>query len=122
MWAVHKGQRPPLLEYIKPEINNLMEVCWHKNPGNRPDMTEVVRQMTDYCSYYPGGDEPIENLSEYYDDDCDEDEDEDYDEIDRHLNENNIEYNADSNRIMHLPQPPPNMQPLQVDVEPVSYW
>lgn len=41
LWAVHKGQRPPLLEGCPPTIEKLMTACWDQNPTLRPTMQEV---------------------------------------------------------------------------------
>ncbi|XP_054166138.1 mitogen-activated protein kinase kinase kinase 7-like [Oppia nitens] len=53
MWAVHSGQRPPLLQKCPKVFENLMTKCWAKDPNQRPAMKEVeeiVEQIFKYCS------------------------------------------------------------------------
>ncbi|CAG2176828.1 unnamed protein product, partial [Oppiella nova] len=60
MWAVHSGQRPPLLQNCPQVIENLMTKCWAKDPTERPSMEtveETVEQIFQFCSEYAN--EPI---------------------------------------------------------------
>jgi len=53
MWAVHSGQRPPLLRNCPKVIENLMTKCWSKDPNERPPMKVVeqtVEQIFGFCS------------------------------------------------------------------------
>lgn len=133
LWAVHKGQRPPLLDDFLPAINELMQNCWHPDPSKRPNMAEVVHVMADLCAYYPGGDEPVEYLPEeaYYDDDDDEETDgreyeeendlENYPDYQQNSEEFSSGSNGSTKNTIHLPQPSADMkQPLQLQVDPVS--
>ncbi|XP_066594510.1 mitogen-activated protein kinase kinase kinase 7 isoform X2 [Prorops nasuta] len=60
MWAVHIGQRPPLIEDCPKPIEELMIRCWHKIPEERPSMDEVVRIMTELSEFFSGHMEPVE--------------------------------------------------------------
>jgi mitogen-activated protein kinase kinase kinase 7 len=60
MWAVHSGQRPPLLQNCPQVIENLMTKCWAKDPTERPSMEtveETVEQIFQFCSEHAN--EPI---------------------------------------------------------------
>ncbi|XP_011695661.1 PREDICTED: mitogen-activated protein kinase kinase kinase 7 [Wasmannia auropunctata] len=73
MWAVHVGQRPPLIEGCPKPIENLMTRCWQKAPEERPSMDEVVRIMTELSEFFSRHLEPVEySLSS--EDDVDENE------------------------------------------------
>ncbi|KAG8238359.1 hypothetical protein J437_LFUL018127 [Ladona fulva] len=60
MWAVHKGERPPLIKDCPPPIEKLMTSCWDQNPSNRPTMGEVVRIMSEIFPFFSGYDEPLQ--------------------------------------------------------------
>ncbi|RWS02415.1 Mitogen-activated protein kinase kinase kinase 7-like protein [Dinothrombium tinctorium] len=45
MWAVHKGQRPPLLKNCPKPIESLITRCWHQDPETRLSIAEVVEKM-----------------------------------------------------------------------------
>ncbi|XP_076637858.1 mitogen-activated protein kinase kinase kinase 7 [Colletes latitarsis] len=60
MWAVHVGQRPPLIEGCPKPIEDLMTRCWHKSPEERPSMDEVVEIMTTLSQFFSGHLEPVE--------------------------------------------------------------
>ncbi|XP_076665711.1 mitogen-activated protein kinase kinase kinase 7 [Andrena cerasifolii] len=60
MWAVHVGQRPPLIEGCPKPIEDLMTRCWHKSPEERPSMDEVVEIMTTLSQFFNGHLEPVE--------------------------------------------------------------
>lgn len=68
MWAVHTGQRPPLIEDCPAPIEQLMTQCWHKIPSERPSMHVVVKYMTALCQYFPGPEARVT-----YDDVCSDD-------------------------------------------------
>ncbi|XP_012540305.1 mitogen-activated protein kinase kinase kinase 7 [Monomorium pharaonis] len=73
MWAVHVGQRPPLIEGCPKPIENLMTRCWQKAPEERPSMDEVVKIMTELSEFFSRHLEPVEySLSS--EDDVDENE------------------------------------------------
>ncbi|KAL0117825.1 hypothetical protein PUN28_008902 [Cardiocondyla obscurior] len=60
MWAVHVGQRPPLIEGCPKPIEDLMTKCWQKAPEERPSMDEVVRIMTELSEFFSHHLEPVE--------------------------------------------------------------
>ncbi|XP_076235317.1 mitogen-activated protein kinase kinase kinase 7 [Calliopsis andreniformis] len=60
MWAVHVGQRPPLIDGCPKPIEDLMTRCWHKCPEERPSMDEVVKIMTTLSQFFSGHLEPVE--------------------------------------------------------------
>ncbi|XP_015191655.1 PREDICTED: mitogen-activated protein kinase kinase kinase 7-like [Polistes dominula] len=60
MWAVHIGQRPPLIEGCPRPIEELMTRCWQKCPEDRPSMDEVVRIMTILFEFFNNNLEPVE--------------------------------------------------------------
>ncbi|XP_076657462.1 mitogen-activated protein kinase kinase kinase 7 [Halictus rubicundus] len=60
MWAVHMGQRPPLIEGCPKPIEDLMIRCWHKSPEERPSMDVVVEIMTKLSQFFNGPLEPVE--------------------------------------------------------------
>ncbi|XP_054010548.1 mitogen-activated protein kinase kinase kinase 7-like [Hylaeus anthracinus] len=60
MWAVHVGQRPPLIEGCPKPIEDLMTRCWHKSPEERPSMDEVVETMTILSQFFGDHLEPVE--------------------------------------------------------------
>ncbi|KAH0951432.1 hypothetical protein HN011_009385 [Eciton burchellii] len=69
MWAVHIGQRPPLIEGCPKPIEDLMTRCWQKTPEDRPSMDEVVRIMTELSEFFSPHLEPVEySLSSETDD------------------------------------------------------
>ncbi|XP_012253187.2 mitogen-activated protein kinase kinase kinase 7-like isoform X2 [Athalia rosae] len=75
MWAVHIGQRPPLMEGCPKPIEDLMTRCWKKIPEERPSMDEVVRIMTSLSEFFSGRLDPVEyTLSSEVDEDdgCDD--------------------------------------------------
>ncbi|KAI1294847.1 Mitogen-activated protein kinase kinase kinase 7 [Halotydeus destructor] len=45
MWAIHKGDRPPLLKNCPAVIESLMTRCWEKDPAERPSMAQVEAEM-----------------------------------------------------------------------------
>ncbi|XP_043281270.1 mitogen-activated protein kinase kinase kinase 7-like [Venturia canescens] len=63
MWAVHIGQRPPLLEGCPRPIEQLIVQCWRKIPEERPSMNEVVRIMTHLSEFFLGHPEPLDYSS-----------------------------------------------------------
>ncbi|XP_071631322.1 mitogen-activated protein kinase kinase kinase 7 [Temnothorax longispinosus] len=73
MWAVHVGQRPPLIEGCPKPIEDLMTRCWQKTPEERPSMDEVVRIMTKLSEFFSRHLEPVE-YSISSEDDIDENE------------------------------------------------
>ncbi|XP_046813922.1 mitogen-activated protein kinase kinase kinase 7-like [Vespa crabro] len=60
MWAVHIGQRPPLIEGCPRPIEELMTRCWQKCPEDRPSMDEVVRIMTILFEFFNNNLDPVE--------------------------------------------------------------
>ncbi|XP_069699791.1 mitogen-activated protein kinase kinase kinase 7-like isoform X2 [Periplaneta americana] len=60
MWAVHTGERPPLINGCPKPLEQLMTSCWDKNPANRPPMEEVVRIMSLLFPFFSGYDEPVQ--------------------------------------------------------------
>ncbi|PSN51419.1 Mitogen-activated protein kinase kinase kinase 7 [Blattella germanica] len=60
MWAVHKGDRPPLINGCPKPIEQLMTRCWDKDPANRPSMDEVVQIMSVIFPFFDGHDEPVQ--------------------------------------------------------------
>ena len=60
MWAVHVGQRPPLIEGCPKPIEDLLTRCWHKSPEERPSMDKVVEIMTILSQFFSGRLEPVE--------------------------------------------------------------
>ncbi|CAK9807861.1 Mitogen-activated protein kinase kinase kinase 7 [Anthophora plagiata] len=60
MWAVHVGQRPPLIEGCPKPIEDLMTRCWHKSPEERPSMDEVVEIMMTLSQFFSDYLEPVE--------------------------------------------------------------
>lgn len=60
MWAVHIGQRPPLIEGCPKPLEDLMTRCWHKSPEERPSMDEVVEIMTILSQFFNEHLEPVE--------------------------------------------------------------
>ncbi|XP_003705183.1 mitogen-activated protein kinase kinase kinase 7 isoform X1 [Megachile rotundata] len=60
MWAVHVGQRPPLIEGCPKPIEDLLTRCWHKFPAERPSMDEVVEIMTILSQFFSSHLEPVE--------------------------------------------------------------
>ncbi|XP_015595655.1 mitogen-activated protein kinase kinase kinase 7 isoform X2 [Cephus cinctus] len=60
MWAVHMGQRPPLMDGCPKPIEDLMIRCWKKVPEERPSMDEVVRVMTTLFEFFGGHLDPVE--------------------------------------------------------------
>lgn len=129
LWAVHKGNRPPLLEGFRPGINNLMKSCWHSDPSCRPNMAEVVNNMEQLSAYYPGGDEPVEYSPEdsypYDDENQDTDEENEFEQMGTQNNSNDFSSgsNGSTRNTINLPQPTRSMmeQPLQLQVDPVMY-
>ncbi|XP_029170810.1 mitogen-activated protein kinase kinase kinase 7-like [Nylanderia fulva] len=73
MWAVHVGQRPPLIEGCPKPLENLMTRCWQKIPEARPSMDEVVRIMTKLSEFFSHHLEPIEYSLSSEADNIDED-------------------------------------------------
>lgn len=63
LWAVHVGQRPPLLENCPEPIENLMVSCWNKVPEFRPSMDEIVEIMTQLLKFFTGHTNPLEYSS-----------------------------------------------------------
>lgn len=59
MWAVHRGDRPPLIQNCPKPVELLMTKCWAKNPAERPSMSEILRIMTHLCNFFEGADQPI---------------------------------------------------------------
>jgi mitogen-activated protein kinase kinase kinase 7 len=62
MWAVHSGQRPPLIRGCPKTIETLMTKCWAKDPDERPSMKQIeqhVEHIFQYCSEHAN--EPIVN-------------------------------------------------------------
>uniref|UniRef100_A0A6M2DJQ0 Mitogen-activated protein kinase kinase kinase 7 n=1 Tax=Xenopsylla cheopis TaxID=163159 RepID=A0A6M2DJQ0_XENCH len=66
MWAVHKGQRPPLIENCPEPITTLMCECWHQQPLQRPSMANVVDRMIKLSEFFPGADKDLEYESDDY--------------------------------------------------------
>ncbi|XP_021932763.1 mitogen-activated protein kinase kinase kinase 7 isoform X2 [Zootermopsis nevadensis] len=64
MWAVHTGERPPLIIGCPKPIEQLMTSCWDKSPASRPSMEEVVRIMSQLFPFFRGHDEPVQYPSE----------------------------------------------------------
>ncbi|XP_046673530.1 mitogen-activated protein kinase kinase kinase 7-like [Homalodisca vitripennis] len=60
MWAVHKGDRPPLIDGCPKPLEMLYTRCWDKNPSIRPSMEEVVRIMTALFTFVSGYDVPLQ--------------------------------------------------------------
>ncbi|XP_067123382.1 mitogen-activated protein kinase kinase kinase 7-like isoform X2 [Centruroides vittatus] len=64
MWAVHIGQRPPLIEGCPKPLEELMTRCWSKDPMKRPSMLEIEEQLEELFQFFKNGaDEPIINSS-----------------------------------------------------------
>ncbi|KAG8039543.1 hypothetical protein G9C98_008186 [Cotesia typhae] len=88
MWAVHVGQRPPLIEGCPKPIEDLITRCWSKRPEERPSMDEIVRVMTCLASFVSGHLEPVEySMSEDYE--------ENYDDNDDEINQDTIDVSWD---------------------------
>ncbi|GLV34596.1 TGF-beta activated kinase 1 [Carabus blaptoides fortunei] len=125
LWAVHKGQRPPLLEGCPPTIEKLMTACWDQNPTLRPTMQEVVQSMSELAIYFPGGDTPVDYSPEANNGDYDEDEEAFHsDEADsaRITNQFSSESNGTAQNTINLPQPTYDMMtPLQLEVDPNAW-
>ncbi|XP_023703195.1 mitogen-activated protein kinase kinase kinase 7 isoform X2 [Cryptotermes secundus] len=64
MWAVHTGERPPLISGCPKPIEQLMTSCWDKNPASRPSMDEVVHIMSQLLPFFSGYEEPVQYPSE----------------------------------------------------------
>ncbi|KAK6626497.1 Mitogen-activated protein kinase kinase kinase 7 [Polyplax serrata] len=64
MWAVHTGQRPPLLHNCPKPIEDLMESCWSKDPALRPSMNTVKDTMEDLITMFTGYDIPVKYADE----------------------------------------------------------
>ncbi|XP_011297479.1 mitogen-activated protein kinase kinase kinase 7 [Fopius arisanus] len=62
MWAVHVGQRPPLIEGCPKPIEDLITRCWQKNPEGRPGMEDIVTVMTHLSEFFSGELEPVEYI------------------------------------------------------------
>ncbi|XP_046405324.1 mitogen-activated protein kinase kinase kinase 7-like isoform X2 [Ischnura elegans] len=62
MWAVHTGERPPLIHNCPPPLEQLMTRCWHKVPANRPSMEDVVHIMSQLFPFFSGHDEPVQYI------------------------------------------------------------
>ncbi|XP_046436179.1 mitogen-activated protein kinase kinase kinase 7 isoform X1 [Neodiprion fabricii] len=60
MWAVHIGQRPPLMDGCPKPIEDLMTRCWKKVPEERPSMDEVVQIMSTLSEFFNGQLDPVE--------------------------------------------------------------
>ncbi|KAF7997695.1 hypothetical protein HCN44_008868 [Aphidius gifuensis] len=60
MWAVHTGQRPPLIEGCPKPIEYLITRCWAKEPEQRPSMNEIVRIMINLSELFNCDLEPVE--------------------------------------------------------------
>ncbi|XP_015114804.1 mitogen-activated protein kinase kinase kinase 7 [Diachasma alloeum] len=78
MWAVHIGQRPPLIEGCPKPIENLITRCWQKNPEGRPGMEEIVTVMTHLSEFFSGELEPVEymrSMSEEFEEDMSNEDD-----------------------------------------------
>ncbi|KAK3741813.1 hypothetical protein QZH41_010450, partial [Actinostola sp. cb2023] len=56
MWAVHGGQRPPLIKNIPKPIENLMTSCWGKDPQRRPSFSQIVVFLSHLMKFFPGAD------------------------------------------------------------------
>lgn len=78
MWAVHLGERPPLIQGCPPPIEKLMTRCWDKDPSNRPTMEEAVHVMSRLFTFFSGYDEPVQYIN---DASTDESENEDMDTL-----------------------------------------
>ncbi|XP_054267418.1 mitogen-activated protein kinase kinase kinase 7-like [Macrosteles quadrilineatus] len=76
MWAVHKGDRPPLIDGCPKPLENLYTRCWDKNASIRPSMDEVVRIMSVIYTFVSGYDQPLQfdddAYSFYTDDEAEE--------------------------------------------------
>ena len=62
LWAIHTDQRPPMIKGCPPPLENLMTKCWNKDISVRPNMHEVVEEMTFLAQFFPGSNEPIKFL------------------------------------------------------------
>ncbi|CAN4112597.1 unnamed protein product [Withania somnifera] len=40
--VVQKGLRPTIPKHTPPELVDLLETCWQKDPASRPDFSEIV--------------------------------------------------------------------------------
>lgn len=45
--VVQKGLRPPIPKGTHPKLAQLMERCWHTNPSERPEFSEILRMIPD---------------------------------------------------------------------------
>ncbi|XP_063244382.1 mitogen-activated protein kinase kinase kinase 7-like isoform X2 [Bacillus rossius redtenbacheri] len=63
MWAVHNGQRPPLINGCPPPLERLMTSCWAKEPSIRPSMDYVVNIMETLLLMFSGYDKPVQYIS-----------------------------------------------------------
>ncbi|XP_059472248.1 mitogen-activated protein kinase kinase kinase 7-like isoform X2 [Neocloeon triangulifer] len=79
LWAVHTGQRPPLISNCPPPLEALMTGCWEKESSERPSMQDVVDKMEKLAVHFPGGDVPI---TEYEDQSSEVEEEDEEDEED----------------------------------------
>ncbi|XP_062510377.1 mitogen-activated protein kinase kinase kinase 7-like [Corticium candelabrum] len=59
MWAVHQGERPPLVQKMPQAIENMMTRCWDKNPTSRPPFKEIVEFMDLLLKNMDGYNEPL---------------------------------------------------------------
>lgn len=83
MWAVHLGQRPPLLKGCPKPIEDLMTSCWSKDPRVRPSMRAVKDRMEDLLTLFTGYDLPLTYC---------EDEDEEFGDSEDMIDEETVEY------------------------------
>jgi len=60
MWAVHMGDRPPLIDGCPKPLENLYTRCWDKDSSVRPSMDEVVRVMSVIYTLVSGYDQPLQ--------------------------------------------------------------
>jgi mitogen-activated protein kinase kinase kinase 7 len=59
MWAVHQGERPPMVQKMPPAIENMMTRCWDKEPTVRPSFTEIIEFMELLLKHLDGYNEPL---------------------------------------------------------------
>ncbi|XP_053598761.1 mitogen-activated protein kinase kinase kinase 7 [Microplitis demolitor] len=97
MWAVHVGQRPPLIDNCPKPIEDLITRCWSKRPEERPSMDEIVRVMTCLSTFVSGHLEPVEySMSDDYEENYGNDDEIDQDTIDVSWDMSSSQINGDS--------------------------
>ncbi|GJP39541.1 hypothetical protein CLOM_g23903 [Closterium sp. NIES-68] len=61
--TVNQGLRPDIPSCCPPQLADLMRRCWHREPGRRPDMSEVVRKLKAFDCRHATPMRPVEDES-----------------------------------------------------------